>query len=435
MKKIFSLIKRAPKRMTAAVVMLLAAIVIPATLFAYGPDRPTYTMEYPADHVTFNSITDNPVVGDERNFVRIREDVAGTTYGKSVNLVPGHTYDVEIYYHNNAATDTNASGKGIAKDTSLRIQMPGEVDKSATANINGYISASNATPGTVWDTANAVNTSAGDVTLRYVPNSAVITSNGKVNGKVLPDSLFTTGTKLGYDNLDGTIPGCTQYSGFVNFKFTVDQSNFTVQKQVSVDGGKTWVTSATAKPGDSLQYRVIYQNTGTTEQDNVTLSDGLPKGINYVAGSSQMANSVTGGKYAAEKDGLTTTGLNIGNYQPQGNAYFKYSAKIADSKTLACGTNKLTNVARATTSGGWKEASVTVTVDNSKGESCEKTPTCEKDCTPTTPTTPTTPETPSTPPTLPETGTTGTVASLIGLGAIALSLSYYIISRRAVMGR
>lgn len=41
----------------------------------WGPKRPTYTNEHPADHPVFNSITNNAAVGDERDFVRIEEKI------------------------------------------------------------------------------------------------------------------------------------------------------------------------------------------------------------------------------------------------------------------------------------------------------------------------------------------------------------------------
>lgn len=451
MNKLISLLKRAPKRTAAALLMLAVAIIVPASLFAWGPDRPTYTYEHPADHVTFNSITDNPNVGDERNFVRIREDVAGTTYTDNVDLQVGHTYNVEVYYHNNATSSlngTNYDGPGVAHDVSLRMEVPGTVNAGATANINGFISASNATPGTVYDSAYAKNTSAGAIALSYVPGSAVVTSNGAVNGAVMPNNMFTTGAPLGYDSLNGVLPGCNQYAGYVVFKLKVDQPNFTVVKQVSVDGGKTWNTSATANAGDTIQYRVIYTNTGTTQQDNVTLSDVLPKNVSYVNGSALIANSVTGGKYQSTSDGITTTGLNIGSYASNGgNAYFKFSAKIADEAALTCGTNTLVNTARATTSGGYKEATATVTVnktcqpntanacnldtkqiqtvDVSQIDDIHFTKDLSRCETPTTP--------PTTPPELPHTGPSGTVASVFGVGSLVLSLSYYIASRRAAL--
>ncbi|MES2630494.1 MAG: LPXTG cell wall anchor domain-containing protein [Patescibacteria group bacterium] len=368
MSKLHSLISRAPKRFTAVVAMIAAAIIVPAAVLAWGPNRPTFTFEEPAPYVTFNSITNNPDVGDERNFVRIKEDVAGSTYGDNVNLTPGKVYEVSVYYHNNAKTSLNASGVGIAHNTKLRMELPGVVKSGVNAALAGNISASNANPGTVYDEAYGKNATSGDIALRYVTGSAKVTSNGAVNGQTLPDTLFTTGANLGYDSLNGDLPGCNQFAGYVNFKFRVDQPDFTVKKEVSTDG-KTWVKTATAEAGSTLQYRLTYQNTGTTQQDNVSLRDMLPAGVTYQAGSSLIANSTTGGQYKATIDGITTTGYNAGSYQPKGNAFFKFSAKLPAKDALKCGDNIFKNVFRTTTSAGYKEDDATVTVK----KTCEPT--------------------------------------------------------------
>jgi len=369
MNKFLSILRRAPKRTTAALAILAAVIALPATIHAWGPsDRATYTFANPADHVTFNSITDNPSVGDERNFVRIKEDTTTSTYQDSTNLEPGKVYQVMVYYHNNAATSLNASGVGVAKGVTLKMEMPGVVKSGVNAAFTGSISATNATPGTVWDEAYGKNATSSDVALRYVADSAVVTSNGAVNGAKLPDSLFTTGTSLGYDSLNGVLPGCNQFAGYVTFKVRVDQPNFTVQKLESVDG-KNWVKSVDAAAGSTIQYQVVYQNTGTTQLDNVVLRDILPTGVSYVAGSSFIANSVTGGKFQATVDGIAANGYNAGSYQPQGNVYLKFSAKLPSADALVCGVNTLNNIARATTSAGYKEDNATVTIT----KQCETT--------------------------------------------------------------
>ena len=65
----------------------------------WGPDRTTFTWEDPAPYATFNSITNNPQLGDERNFVRIREVKDGEKFGDEITVEPGKTYEVYIYYH------------------------------------------------------------------------------------------------------------------------------------------------------------------------------------------------------------------------------------------------------------------------------------------------------------------------------------------------
>lgn len=356
-----SLIRRAPKRFAALFAMIVAAIIVPAVVLAWGPSRPTFTGANPAPYVTFNSITDNPQVGDERNFVRIREE-GSSTYVDNVNLTPGKVYEVSVFYHNDASSDLNASGVGIAKDTTLKMQIPGIVKSGVNAAFTGTVSASNSNPLSVWDEAYGKNNTNGEVVLRYVDDSAYFVSNGAINGQKLPDTLFTTGAKLGYDAQDGKVPGCAEYAGFVNFKFVVDQPNFTVQKEVSVDG-KTWHDDTVeATPGSTVQYRIVYQNTGTTQQDNVMLRDILPQGVSYVPGSSLLANSVTGGVYKTASDGIASNGYNAGSYQPNGNVFFKFSAKLPEKSALECGTNTLVNTARVTTSSGYKEDTANITL-------------------------------------------------------------------------
>lgn len=361
MSKLTSLIRRAPKRFAVIATLIAAAIIVPLTANAWGPSRATFTYENPADYVTFNSITNNPTVGDERNFVRIRE--AGTgTFTDSAALQAGKTYEVSMYYHNNAKTSLNASGAGVAKDATARVQMPGVLQANEAATITGFVNASNANPTSVWDEAKGTNGSDA-VALRYVPSSAKFTSNGAINGQTVPDTLFTTGAKLGFDAQDGKLPGCNEFAGYITFKFTVDKPNFTVEKQVSTDG-KTWTQEVTSAPGSTVEYRLIYKNTGTTQQDGVVLRDYLPAGVTYVAGSTQIANSKTGGTYQATVDGVTAGGYNIGSYAPNGNAYLKFKAKIAESNDkYVCGINTLKNVARATTSGGYKEDDALVKFD------------------------------------------------------------------------
>jgi uncharacterized repeat protein (TIGR01451 family)/LPXTG-motif cell wall-anchored protein len=363
MSKITSLVRRAPKRFSALVAIVAAAIIVPAAVFAWGPDtRKTYTMENPAQEVTFNSITNNKDVGDERNFVRIREDGTTAKFGDNATLEPGKVYEVSVYYHNNAATRLNESGVGIAHDAKLRMELPGVVKPGVNAVLAGNISASNANPKTVWDEAYGKNATNADIALRYVEKSAKFTSNGKVNGQTLPDSLFTTGANLGFNDQDGNLPGCNEFAGYVTFKFRVDQPNFTVKKEVSTDG-KTWKDDTVdAKPGATVQYRITYQNTGTSQQDNVSIRDILPAGVTYVPGSSLIANSVTGGKYEKTIDGVTTTGYNAGSYQPKGNAYFKFSATLPNEAALKCGINTLNNTARITTTGGYKEDTAEVKI-------------------------------------------------------------------------
>lgn len=367
--------RRAPKRTSALVAIIAAAIIVPSVAFAWGPNRPEFKGDTPATYPVFNSMVNNPVVGDEFNFVRIREAGVGS-YTNQVTFQPGKVYEVSVYYHNNAASNLNASGKGQAKDATLKMEVPNVVTKGVNASLTGTISASNTKPLKVWDEAYGKNATNADIALRYVSGSARFTSQGAINGQTVPDTLFTTGAKLGYNAQDGTVPGCNEFSGYVTFKLRVDQPNFNVIKKVSVDDGKTWVDNATAKPGASVQYRIAYQNTGTNQQDNVVVRDMLPAGVTYTANSTYVMSANTNGEFKKTIDGLTTTGLNAGSFQPKGNVGYKFSAKLPSEDKLKCGTNTLVNTARVSTNAGYKDDTATVTID----KKCEPKPEVKYAC-------------------------------------------------------
>ena len=363
---ITSLLGKVSKRVWALTAIATATVAIPAGLLAWGPDRPTYTMAHPADHVTFNSITDNPVQGDERNFVQIRNVTTNSKFSENESLVPGNEYEVYVFYHNDAASNLNDAAhnyKGIATGAYMQAELPASVAAGSTGTINGYVGATNASPSKVWDEATVKNTTGGAIDIRIESGSAKITKNGKTNGKTLPDALFTTGTPLGYDALDGKVPGCTQYSGYVTYRFKADQPNFTVAKTVSAHDQNKFGENVSTKAGDLVDFLIQYKNTGTTQQDNVVIRDKLPAHLSYVAGSTYVSNSATGNKFQSIKaDTVTQQGINIGSYAPGAGGFVKFTAKVAAESELACGTNTLTNTAAADTQNGSKSDTATVTV-------------------------------------------------------------------------
>ncbi len=439
MKAFVDAIKRSPK-LAILTGVLAAAIIVPASLLAWGPDRPTFTWANPSDHVTFNSITDNPVYGDERNFVRIKEaSQPNSAYTDDIQFEAGKEYDIYVYYHNNAKTSLNASGVGVATDAKLRMEMPLIVKAGQTAAINGYISASNATPQTVWDSARG--TASQDVALRYIPDSATINNFGAINGQKLPSNLWTTGTPLGYNNLDGVVPGCNEYSGYVKMRIVVDAPGFEVQKTVSKSGESKYSESVNVNSGDKVDYKISYKNTGTVQQNDVVIKDTLPAGATFVPGTVYMSNANTNSQWKKiDGDAVVAGGINIGSYLPGGNAYVKFTA-IVDG---ACGTNTLVNTATAGTDNGYKSDTanvvVTKTCESNQISVCElatgKIVTIKdsdfdsnkysKDlaaCN-----VAPTPETPVTE--LPQTGFDGGLMTFVGLGALTAGAAYAATSSR-----
>jgi uncharacterized repeat protein (TIGR01451 family) len=355
MKKFWNAIVRNPKKAILAGVLAIVGL-LPIVSNAWGPGRPTFTIEKPANYVVFNSITNNPSNGDERNFVRIKE--AGTTnkFTNEVNIAAGKTYTIYIYYHNNAAANYNL----VATNTRVNTQLPSSVKANVKTDISAKIMADNANPKTVWDEARVTATE--DVVLKYVSNSATIHSKGAVNGKKLNSNEFlTNGALIGYNALDGRVQGCHQYAGYITYDFVVEAVNkpdFTVAKTVSLGGKKQYSEVVSTTDNQVVDFKIVYTNTGNTRQTDVIIKDVLPTGLTYIKGSTKLANQSTGGKWQSVSDNIGTTGINIGNYAAGGNAYVMFSARIND---FDCNKRvEITNYAQAITRDGTKSDSAKV---------------------------------------------------------------------------
>lgn len=360
------------------VFMVLATILATITLAsanagAWGPSRPTYTNESPADYATFNSITNNAAVGDERNFVRIREAGTEDTFADEIEIIPGHEYEVYIYYHNNAATDTNASGFGVATNTRVASAYPTVVNSNDRGMVSGIITWSYVTPenpndpqeGKVWDEA-YVTTKTDGVALKYKTGTAIIHNSGSTNGSVLPSDLFTNeGTPIGFNKLTGTLPGCAEYSGHITYTLVAEKPGSELSKQVSVDG-ENWFDKVTVKPGDYVTYKVIFKNTGNTNFTNLILTDTHPEEIKLKSGSTTVYNYDHPDGYAID-DIIDISGHNTGDIFAGGITQVIYQMQVINDSS-SCGKIYSNTIAANfnTTENKFDSAEVSVV--------CEETP-------------------------------------------------------------
>ncbi len=200
----------------AVAMMVLSQVVAPAAM-AWGPERPTYTMNNPASKATFNSITDNAAVGDERDFVRIVEKGTNGTYTSDLTIEAEKEYEVFIYFHNDASQTFNDAAHnyvGVAQNTRVSSSFPTSLEAGEVGKVFGRITSTSTDPEAVWDEAYVRTKEA--LTLHYVSGSAKIYNRWQANGSVLSQNLFTdTGTFIGMNQLNGVVPGCDIYSGQV----------------------------------------------------------------------------------------------------------------------------------------------------------------------------------------------------------------------------
>jgi hypothetical protein len=148
--------------------VLGAALALPvaASVLAYGPARPTFTVERPASYPVFNSMTNNPYEGDERNFLLANEK-------EVLDVTDGQEVVIRAFVHNNASETLNGAdftGTGVAKDVKFTLATPNWTDQTSEKTISAYINSSNAVPMQVWDEVTLK--SASNFTLEIVPGSA-----------------------------------------------------------------------------------------------------------------------------------------------------------------------------------------------------------------------------------------------------------------------
>lgn len=351
--KISKLVKRFPKKTSILVLIVGSLLASTWAVGAWWPERPTFTINNPAPYVTFNSITNNPNYGDERMFFDAKP-TSNTTSGGFAdqnNVKDGEEYLLRVYVHNNAADNLNADGKGIAKDSKVRIWLPNVTDNAMRAN--AYISASNASPVEVSDTTDFV--SSGKFKMSYVPGSAMMYTNAVPSGFKLSDNIVGNGAPIGYEGPNGIIPGCFQYTGIVTIKVKVqvETPDFKVDKTVSKDklnesDQYNWTESIDAKPNETVAFQLRFSNVGSTQINNAVLRDQLPKGFTIVPGSTVAKYGSDPAVKPVGNDNLVANGgIDIGSYLPNSGAVFMFKAKAPAEKDLACGPNALVNIAEA----------------------------------------------------------------------------------------
>ena len=405
-----------------------AAAITVATPFlatAWGPSRETFTIEKPATYVTFNSITNNPSYGDERNFLNICEyntttkkavcnDTGSTTkWGDSVNVKNGKEYIVRLYVHNNAADNLGLKATNVLAS----IDLP--TYEAKTMQMDSYLGwdSDGSHVNKIWD--QVVFNSSELFSLSLVSGSVKYTSNAFTDGVTLSDSLIGSGVKIsdGFDDkgnidkkLDGEVHGCFKYNGWLTFRVKATTNEFSISKTVRQNGieDKTLKESVSVKKGDKVDFQIYFKNTGGKTLEGVVIKDVLPAGLTYVSGSTKL-KTASGVKTVA--DGITTTGLNIGNYLAGGEAYLAFTAEVTSDKCTS-----VKNTAEAVTKIGSKTDTATVVYANDCTEEPEEP---EKPVTP-----------PTTPTEMPKTGPASIVGAVVGVGSLATAGSYYIISRK-----
>lgn len=382
-----------------------------------------------ADKIVFNSIKDNDALGDEeKNFVGAREctllsngrcegNYKTNKWYSNVEVEDGKTYIVRLYVHNNNpyGKDAAKAEAGTAKNVSTSFIVP--YDSAKTVRVDGYIHA----PGTVYETyLDSVNFSSktgNPFHLEYVGGSALFENNHFTSGTSLSDRVVNTanGALIGYNKLDGRVPGCFDFDGIVTIQVkAVYDYDFAVNKMVRLADSedKTWYKYVDAKVGDTVEFMIHYDNISNYLQNDVGVRDYLPKNLEYIQGSTLLYTGSLNG-VTMNSNNITNGGIPIGSFNGGADAFVVFRAKVIDN-SLACGDNSLVNWAQVSVGDTSKEAHATVGV----AKECEI------------PDEPTEEPEPETPTVIPNTGPEAIAGGVIATGSIVTAAGYYIASRR-----
>jgi len=206
----------------------------PGSTSFWGPNRQTHTVRHQADFITFNSITDNPFVGDERSFIGVREAGAENPWLRDIEIHPDREYEVLIYVHNNASDNLEDS---IARNVRVYINIQYADQR---AHMEAIIEASNSIPEQVWSVANMWADSNFSINIIHdsvkwynvnFPEGIEISGSGLAWGgglilgydvidSIIPGSGLQVGGLATYNMLNGNIPGGgIQSGGFLTFGF------------------------------------------------------------------------------------------------------------------------------------------------------------------------------------------------------------------------
>lgn len=340
--KLRKLFSKVPKKLLVAAAAAVVLAVPAIAIAGFGPERPTYDYNKydPSKSCTdpsqaygrcgsmtgpvFNSFVNTPSYGDERNFTRIAEVVPGQSpvqadFRETSTATPGKTYWVRTFVHNNANEATNGAnfdGPGVARNTRVRVAIP--TGSANGVDVMSYITADNAVPNRMWDTATLANGSQA-FNVSYVPGSAKLYNGVFQGGTPLSDAIISDqGTLVGYNQMNGVVPGCFDYSAYVYVQVEVKAPTVQVSKVARVAGATAWEDKISAKKTDKIQWRIDLKNAGNDVARNLTVRDTLPQGVTLVPGSIKVSDAGRTNQPLPD-NALNAGGVNLGNYAPAGN--------------------------------------------------------------------------------------------------------------------
>lgn len=341
---------------------------------------------------------------------RVGNVTSNANYAPSVGAQIDDVVRYEIWYHN---TEVETSGKN-ANNVNIKVTLPTSTSRNHTAT--AVVGGSN----TNVITNTALVTTSVDTYLEYIPGTAYRRHNTGTNANPIwvteriSDNVVSAS---GYTF--STMNPCWNFQETITVQARVRANALTINKQVKIEGGSTWLTSVDAQPGQTVAYLITFTNVGNTTLRDVLIRDNMPPRMEYIPGSARLFNT-THPNGVVISDLLIQGGVNVGDYSPGANAQVRFQARVPQAVDRCVNDYFFNNVGVVRPAGmGEFYNTARVVVDYP----CSVTP-------PPTPPTPPTP-TPITPTaitgkgSLPTSGPAEAVAGTLGTISLAGAAGYY----------
>ena len=182
----------------------------------WGPERKMVTMEEPAQYPVLNSIKNNNILGDERNFFRLREADTEERFNNLHKVEPGKTYELYTYFCN--AAKPSLKEEGTLHNVRVQVVCPKHLEDHKLTRIRGILTTDNSDPNKMW--CDSYVWAEEPVDFVSVKGAVLHSDKTGLEGIPLALNYFREGGELvGISSPDGELP-CTgnDYCGYVIVK-------------------------------------------------------------------------------------------------------------------------------------------------------------------------------------------------------------------------
>lgn len=278
-----------------------------------------------ADQVVFNSVKKGDY-GNELRFFTAQLDGTTKWEDHEVKVKDGQIYVLRVYADNN--------GGETATGTRVAIDLPTTTAKQIL--VRGIISAENATPRYYYDSLRFISEQPFHLEYIYGATQMETDELGLIDmdDRVVTKAGSENGVLIGYNRLNGEMPGGTDAALTIRVKVVMDEPGFTSETKVRLNGATSWQKAVDVKAGDLIEVQFSYENTSDETQQGVCVNVVLPRGMELVPGTTKLYNNKYPDGAILDQDTIHAGYINIGNYAAGANAYVRCTVQVTDTAAI-----------------------------------------------------------------------------------------------------